>query len=351
MLRVHDLSIPEGQSLQRLLRRTRDVTVLKRVEIVLYSNQGFSPPKIARMVGWSLGWVRDVIKNYNQRGRDALFPNRGGGRPPKFTKRVRRDLVNLALARPRDHGFPIQTWSLDRLCEAAVMEGIVASISRERLRQILIDESVSFQAVKTWKQSNDPQFEQKKRRIERLTNREHNPPIVVSADEMGPISLRPHGGRMWAGKNRPHRVRATYSKNEGVRYLMGMHDFFHDRMHGWITRRKRGTDWARHLRYVRSKYPGRERIYLIQDNLSAHTTPECVAEARRLNIVFVPIPTNASFLNPIECRFGNVKRLALTGSDYPDWRALARALQDAMRYRNRAAVAEPKARRRLWRRH
>ena len=44
-------------------------------------------------------------------------------------------------------------------------------------------------------------------------------------------------------------------------------------MFGWTSRRKRGRDWAKHLRYVRSKYPDGGRIYLIRDNPSAHTTP------------------------------------------------------------------------------
>jgi len=50
MLRVRELSISEGQALSRLVRWTKDVTVMKRAMVVLYSYQGFSPPKIARMV-------------------------------------------------------------------------------------------------------------------------------------------------------------------------------------------------------------------------------------------------------------------------------------------------------------
>ena len=65
------------------------------------------------------------------------------------------------------------------------------SIRRERIRQILLEESVTFPSVKTWKSSKDPRFAEELRRLNELTHRPHNPPIVVSVDEMGPISLQP----------------------------------------------------------------------------------------------------------------------------------------------------------------
>lgn len=352
MLRVRNLSIAEGKYLSKLARTTRDVTALKRAQIVLHSYQGFSPPKIARMVWWSEAWVRRIIKDWNRLGRGALFPDRAGGREPTFTKPVRRALVDLALSRPRDHGLPVQTWSLDRLRDTAIREGIVETISAERLRQILHEEAVSYQAVKTWKESKDPQFAKKLRRIRELTDREHNPPVVVAADEMGPISLRPYGGRTWSCMGHPARVRATYTRTQGVRHLFAMYDYYHDAMRGFLGKRKDAATWSRFLRYVRKWYPQRHRIYLIQDNLSAHLTQDVRREARRLRITFVPTPTDASHLNPIECHFGELKNLALTNSDYRDWRSLGRALQDAMRYRNTHAVPKlKKVKRCLWVRH
>lgn len=324
----------------------------KRASVILHSYQGFSPPDIARMLHWSVQWVRRIIKDYNRMGRDALFPHKAPGAEPTFTKKDRQRLVDLALSSPRDHGMPIQTWSLDRLRDTAIREGLVEHISRERLRQILHEEAVSYQAVKTWKQSNDPRFKQKLAKIRRLTTRRHNPPIVVCADEMGPLSLKPYGGRTWARMKHPRRVRATYTRKQGIRYFMGGYDFYHDRLFGWTTRRRNGAAWVRHLRYIRSKYPGRERIYLIQDNLSTHTTPACRKEAKRLNIVFVPIPTNASHLNAIEAHFKELRDLALTGSDYRAWPEMARALQGGVRWRNRNARPKVrKVKRLLWLRH
>jgi transposase len=353
MLRVRAISDEEGQALSRLVKRSNDATVAKRAMVVLHSYQGFSPPKIASMIFWSEAWVRQVIKDYNRMGRDALYPKKNPGPEPKFTPTIRRVIVQFALSRPKDHGWQGPTsWSLDLLRESLVEEGVLESISRERLRQILIEESVTFQSVKTWKSSKDPKFAEKLRRLEELTNRQHNPPIVVSVDEMGPISLQPYGGHTWARSGHPDRVPATYHRHGGVRYLMGAYDYYHKRLRGYLSRRKTGADWVRFLRWVRSKYPSGNRIYLIQDNLSTHTTPAAVAEARKLKITFVPTPTNASHLNPIETHFRTIRRWAFTRTSYTDWREVDRVVRASIRRLNHAhCVTNSRPALRWWTRH
>ena len=353
MLRVHELSDEEGHALSRLVKRSNDPTVVKRAMIVLHSFQGFSPPKIARLVLWSEDWVRRVIKDYNRIGRDALYPKKSPGPEPKFTLEIRKTIVTFALSRPKDHGWQGPTsWSLDLLQETLVYEGVVESISRERLRQILLEESVTFQSVKTWKSSKDPKFADKLRRLNELTNRPHNPPIVVSVDEMGPISLQPYGGHTWARSGHPDRVPATYKRLGGVRYLMGAYDYYHKRFRGYLSSSKNGAGYVRFLRWVRGNYPSGGRIHLIQDNLSTHTTPAAVAVARKLRITFVPTPTNASHLNPIETHFRTIRRWAFTGSNYTDWGEAKEALRLAIRRLNRIhCVTNSRPAHRWWTRH
>jgi transposase len=352
MLCVREIPQGEAESLHRLMNRTRDPTVMRRCQVIFHSMQGFSPPKIASMVFWSEEWVRRVIKDFNRVGRDALFPERSGGRPPTFTAPIRQALVDVALSSPRDHGYAFGPWTLDRLRDAVVMGGVVESISKERLREILHEEAVSFQAVKTWKESKDPKFREKVKRLRALTNREHNPPIVVAVDEMGPIQLKPYGGRTWARSGHPDRVRATFKRTMGVRHLMGMYDYFHRQLRGYLSPRKSGSNWVRFLRYVRGWYPPHERIHMIMDNLSTHTTPEALREARRLKISLVPIPTNSSHLNPIETHFRSIRQMALTGSDFREWRPLGAAIQLAMRELNvKHSAPAHKVKRCLWVRH
>ena len=74
----------------------------------------------------------------------------------------------MALSRPTDHDLPFSTWSLTKLADFLVAEGVVDDISHEGLRLLLREEGVSFQVIKTWKRSTDPDYEAKKNRVLQL---------------------------------------------------------------------------------------------------------------------------------------------------------------------------------------
>src|SRR3954453_18540348 len=159
-VQVRPISDEEGNRLLRIVRRSSgSVVTWRRAQMVLLSAQGMPVPKIAQVTFTSPDRVRDVLHNFNADGFDALYPRYRGGRPPSFTLPQRQQIKKLALSRPIDHELPFSTWSLTKLAEFLVAEGVVDDISHEGLRVLLRNEGVSFQAIKTWKQSTDPDFE------------------------------------------------------------------------------------------------------------------------------------------------------------------------------------------------
>ena len=165
-VRVREISDEEGNRLLRLLRRTGgSVVTWRRAQMVLFSAQGTDAVKIAEVAFTSPDRVREVIHNFNTDGFDALYPKFAGGRPPKFTTADRARIRKLALSRPADHGLAFSTWSLSKLAEFLVAEGVVEDISHEGLRTLLHQAGVSFKAVKTFKASTDPDYETKKHRV------------------------------------------------------------------------------------------------------------------------------------------------------------------------------------------
>lgn len=173
-LYVRDLTVAEGMRLQQMLRRANtNVITARRAEIVLASAQGMNVPDVARTFYCSEDHVRDVIHRFNVDGLDSLKPRYGGGRPPTFTPEQRSALVELALTPPQIAGFPWTSWSLSKLQEAAVRRKIVKTISLETIRQVLDEVGVSYQRTKTWKESNDPEFESKKTNQGPLRNAAH----------------------------------------------------------------------------------------------------------------------------------------------------------------------------------
>jgi transposase len=98
---------------------------------------GDDPPRISEVVFTDPGTVRDVIHNFNRDGFDALYPRDAGGRPQTFTLPKRQEIKRMALADPSDLDLPFATWSLAKLADYLVVEGVVTDISHERARTAL----------------------------------------------------------------------------------------------------------------------------------------------------------------------------------------------------------------------
>jgi transposase len=78
-----------------------------------------------------------VIRNFNADGFGSLYPKYSGGRPKRFTLSERREIKKIAKSGPAEHGLPFSTWSLAKLADFLVTEGVVDDISHEGLRVLL----------------------------------------------------------------------------------------------------------------------------------------------------------------------------------------------------------------------
>jgi transposase len=354
-VRVRDLTNKEGNRLLRIVRRSSgSVVTWRRAQMMLLSAQGMDVPAIAKVTFTSHDRVRDVLHNFNADGFDALYPHYRGGRPPTFTLAQRRQIKQVALSRPVDHDLPFSTWSLAKLAEFLVAEGVVDDISHEGLRVLLHQEGVSFQVIKTWKQSSAPDFEAKKNRILHLYGLmdgtddvlDGDPEVVICVDEFGPLNLQPHPGRQWTtrgggGKDRRRRRRATYTRPHGVRHLLAAYDLSRDRLYGHIKPRKRRTEFLVFLRYLRTLYPPGVRLGIVLDNFSPHLstrTDRRVADwAAANNVELAYTPTNASWLNRIEAQFQALRYFTLDGTDHPSHQQQASMIRRYIAWRNQHA--------------
>jgi transposase len=105
------------------------------------------------------------------------------------------------------------------------------------------------------------------------------------------------------------------------------------------------------LRTIRMRYPAKQRIYLVMDNLSTHWTKAIRDWAAQSNVELVATPTYASFLNRIECHFWAIGEFVVKNADHRDWDTLAKAMADYISLRNRThsggPIAQIEARRRV----
>jgi transposase len=361
-LRVRGIDDDEGRRLVRIVRRgSGSVVTWRRAQMVLLSAQHMDVPAIAKVAFTSEDRVRDVIRNFNADGFGSLFPRYRGGRPPKFSLGQRREIKKIAKAKPAEYDLPFSTWSLAKLADFLVAEGVVDDISHEGLRVLLRAEGVTFQRLKTWKASKDPGYAEKKARVERLyaiadreaAGAEGDPEVVFCVDEFGPLNLQPRPGRQWAavsGKGREPgreprpRMRATYHRTEGVRHLFAAYELGEDKLFGHVKPRKTRTRFLEFCRYLRSLYPPATRIAIVCDNYSPHLSTRKDARvgdwAKANNVEFAYTPTNSSWLNRIEAQFTALRYFALDGTDHASHKEQASMIRRYIIWRNNHAYDE-----------
>jgi transposase len=341
---LREISNEEGNRLLRMVRRdSGSVVTWRRAQIVLLAAQRMPAPKIAAVVFTDSDTVRDVIHNFNRDGFDALYPRYRGGRPRTFTLPERQQIKRIALSVPSDLGQPFATWSLAKLADYLVAEEVVADISHEGLRQLLREEDVSFQALRTWKRSNDPEFEAKKNRTlelyaiaDGLTDPgPDDPKVVICLDEFGPLNLQPQpGGKAWAPRAKQRRIRATYTRPHGVRHLLCSLDVGSDFLAGEITEHKTRVEFLALCKEVRARYPAEVRLAFVLDNFSPHKGAEVREWAAANNAELAYTPHYASWLNRIEPQFKGLRYFCLAGTDHPDHETQSRLITAYIDWRN-----------------
>jgi len=241
------------------------------------------------------------------------------------------------------------------------LRGWTGDISHEGLRTLLREEGVTFQRIKTWKASADPDYAAKKARVERLyaiADREvipgtGEPQVIFCVAEFGPLNLQPRPGRQWAaisgtGKDparRPRpRMRATYTRTAGVRHLLAAYELGEDKLFGHVKPRKTRTRFLEFCRYLRSLYPPQVRIAIICDNFSPHLSTARDSRvgdrAAASNTEIACTPANASWLNRIEAQFTALRYFAPDGTDHEAHREQASMIRRYIIWRNNHAYDE-----------
>ena len=180
-----------------------------------------------------------------------------------------------------------------------------------------------------------PQAGLEKKVIRRFVNQRANNGPTLAFDEFGPLEIRPQSGQSWGRK--ADRLRATYTRKQGVRHWLAFYDIHGNRLWGYTRARKRSREVLEVLKKMRRRYPADQRIHLILDNYSPHGTADVRRWCKQNNIHLIWTPTNASWLNPIECQFTPVKEFVIRNSDYPNHEELTDALRRYANYRNQHA--------------
>ncbi len=326
----------ERSKLRQMKRQFTNLVNCRHARIILLSRGGLPNASIAERVDCSSSWVRQIIHRFNEGGLDAItwYPYHCRSGPRKFDEDVVEQIAEVALSSP-DVLIGMNCWSLAKLRAYLIEQKIVDHISLSWLREILRRTGVRLRRTKTWKESNDPEFWAKYRRIRSLYKKPPRHGRVICVDEFGPLNLQPRAGTCWAGPDKSvQRQRANFNRFGGVRHMFGAYDLKTGRLHGRFVERKNWKKFLSFLRWLRRRYRDAGTLHIVLDNVAYHKRTEVLEWAEENDVRFNFTPTYASWLNRIEAQFAALKKFALDGSDFRTHAEQQQAIEQYLKWKN-----------------
>lgn len=158
MYRVHSLSEQEVQALAQLHRDTNNADVRSRCDMILWSNEGLSPPQIAARVRFSRETVVRYIKRYEAEGLAGLFTKPRSGRPRRVTAEYETQLLEAVEQEPRSLGLPFSNWTTANLAEYMAEQTGICITARQVENYLKAHGWRLRRPVRTVKHKQDPEL-------------------------------------------------------------------------------------------------------------------------------------------------------------------------------------------------
>jgi len=333
------LSETERSALQKIANtRTEEARRVQRARILLLSADGVTQSRIAEVVGLSRPSVILCLKKFGEAGWEyALADNSRSGRPAVISETAKVWVRNIACQKPNAFGYPQELWTITKMqrhiqktCrESGYPE--LKDVAKSKVWDILNEAEIKPHRIRYYLERRDPEFETKMHEVLLVYKQ-----IELMFDEEGNIVWPEEGRRT---------VTLSYDEKPGIQAIANVaQDQLPTEQHGFIARdseyKRLGTisllagidlltgkiipqisdthksaDFIAFLKILDQKYDPADKIRIILDNHSVHTSKETrkYLETVPDRFEFVFTPTHGSWLNLIESFFGKLARVCLRG--------------------------------------
>jgi transposase len=282
--------------------RTVTTRLAERSQIILLAAAGKSNRDIAaelHIKPHTVGRWRDRFVEHGLSGIEKDLPR--GGRPRT------RELMESAIIRKTTQETPANAthWSTRTLADHL-------DISQSMVQRVWSANGLKPHLVRTFKVSNDPNFEQK---LVDVVGLYLNPPekaLVLSLDEKTQVQALDRTQRsLPIVPGRCGTMTHDYKRN-GTTTLFAAIEMAQGKVIATCMPRHRHQEWIKFLNQIDEQTPQDLDLHLIVDNYATHKHPRVLAwlkRHRRFHVHF--IPTSSSWLNVIERFFRDLtdKRL------------------------------------------
>lgn len=157
---VRELTKNEIEELTKSAKSS-DTFTRDRAKIILFSAQKLFAKQIEEKLSCEERKIRLAIKEFNNKGLNALQRGKAKGAIPKFSDVTKKIILMHFAKNPPELGLYFTAWTLPRFRKYLTENKIVESISIETLRQIIMKSGAKLQRSKRWQYSPDKEFDKK----------------------------------------------------------------------------------------------------------------------------------------------------------------------------------------------
>jgi transposase len=251
--------------------------------------------------------------------------------------------VKIACERPDLKGRSLSQWDRAEIARELVRDGIVASISVESVRQMLLHHRLKPWRHQMWlspKVPRDAAFAAAVREIADLYTRPlRDDELVLCIDAKTNLQPRPRKAPTLAAQpEHPVRVEHEYGRC-GALHLFAAFDTRGGRVYGRTAERKRQVEFIAFLEQLDREIPATiKTIHVVLDNLRMHKGKQVKAWLKEHpRFVFHHPPVHCSWMNQVEQWFGILQRKRLRIADFASKEHLAERLMAFVREWNERA--------------
>ena len=318
------------------------VIISKRAMILLKKAENKSSKIVAQEMSINRHTVELWCNKYRNRMPeqtiyDILNVSPGRGRKEEITGEAKTWLISVACMKPKDLGYSAETWTINSLtkhihlvAEDAGYERL-STITKSSVHRILNKSGIKPFRIQYYCERRDPDFEEKMHNILLLYKK-----LSMQFDDEG---------RLLPSEDERITHIISYDEKPGIQAISNVSDdLMPDKTNGTIKRdyeyKRLGTlsllagidlhtgdaiplisdthnsnDYIQFLDKLDKRYPDKDKIRLILDNLKVHSSQKVVEYLKSIpgRFEFVFTPTHGSWLNLIEGFFSKMTKQMLRG--------------------------------------
>ena len=167
-IRLRTLTTEEEAEIRRLAKsRKEPIRLVQRARVIeaVLDDPSLPASQAGEKVGFKgapagIRWV----KRFNEAGLAGLMDCKRSGRPPTHSQETRSALLDLALQKPGNMGYPFALWTLERL-QIAFKERHGVHLSDSTIWTWVEDEGFRWRKQESWfpePEKHDPEFAEKR---------------------------------------------------------------------------------------------------------------------------------------------------------------------------------------------